>query len=360
MKSAVHSVFALFFALFATQVLAQRPLALTVEAGLHTGHLDAANQARLGLQWGIHEAALEYGASYSETPTQHFGLRYRAFLPAAPSLHGVLPFVQAGASLSHMPQYIWGTGETVRTFNLDLASGLKVSVWKGLHLSGHVGLRYSMINALTNQFISLSFGPAIRPVGGVALGYTLPLRASAEPGATDLPQPAATSKRHEIGIAFSSATLANWFGYSEFRLHYAYRLRPHWDLRAAVDLPAWPIYYASTMSVSRFWQPGLALGARFWANPSTSFAVFADAGLVGVRRFLPMFSDFAVSQVRLEPELGTGVRACITPALAVELNAYLRAMPFRGLRNGFADNGVRLGVSYRFGAGRTPSTAMVD
>lgn len=350
----IRPLLTFLLAFLVSGVMAQRPLSVYAEAGLHTRFLNVPYQVRAGLQWGRDDVALEYGMGGGEQPGRHYGIRYRRVLHPATAQTRLVPFIQAGASLAFLSDAHMGPVYDFRSVNVDLAPGLRVAVWKGLVLSAHVGLRYADVRSSYDQTILYTFGPKVHPAGGIGVAYALPLRKADDPQPSEQPFPRVREPRHrhEIGLDFSQGYVANFLGYTDFRLRYAYRLRPHWDLRAAVDLPAWPITHLPTASLAAYWRPGVYAGARFWAFPGMRTALFVDAGLMGTHRYLPWISDYIAPSMALQPEVGMGLRTAITSRFGVELSAYLRQMPVPGMWGGTADNGVRLGLSYRFGGGR--------
>lgn len=339
----------LLCALFAPG-FAQQPISVYAEAGVGPRYRDVPYSVRAGLEFGRHDLALEYGIGSGTYQGYRYGVRYRHFLAASSADVDVQPFLQGGFSWNKRDFPIFGNGVSNRSALVDLAAGLQVWLWRGLRVSGHAGLRYMQPFAGPDAPFVYDLGPRLYVVGGVGLAYSVPRREDKILPHSPLPASAKPMlPRHEVGIGLTVGHVAHLFRYSDLRLHYALRVHRLWDLRAAVDLPNWPLGTDYPYPYMEYWRPGVYAGARFWALPATRFSVFADAGLAYGPRFDARFAYFIHRDPVFEPCLGAGVRANFHPNLSLEVSSQLRLMPYRGIPQGIADNAVHLGLNYRFG-----------
>ena len=329
---------------------AQIPISAYVEAGLNTQAYDAPAQVSAGLEFGRHDFGVEFAPGYTLDEVAKIGLHYRFSMQAAAAQGPLDPFVQVGISTVILPSNYPSRPFYFQSDNLDVGLGLKVGLGLGISLRGHAGLQVVVPRGTYPTTSAYGFDVGLRPGGGIGLAYSLGLnhkRFREIPG-----QPASLGRQHEFGLAFTRNYLQNKISYSDLRFHYAFRLAPRWDFRFALDVPTWP--FDPDVTVNRLdWRPGVFLGTRFWAYPGARIEVFAEGGIFLPGRFPLNAVSIGGLRFNFEPELSTGFRTRITPALHAELITSMRLLLFRGIYPGVADNGFRVGLAYRLGGKKT-------
>jgi hypothetical protein len=325
---------------------AQIPVSAYAEAALESNGAYPIAQGCVGWEFGRHDVGLEFAPGGASIPFIKLGLRYRYSLLAAAAQGPLDPFVQVGFSSSNYPAVFPSRPTAVAAENVDATLGLKVGLGLGFSLRGYAGMRLLIPREIDKQVTWYGYQVLARPVAGIGLAYSVGLNHMRTKEIPD--EPASMGQQHEFGLALSRHYLQNWIGYSDIRIHYAFRFAPRWDFRFVLDVPTWPFDPAVTSN--RFdWRPGVFLGSRFYAFPGARFGLFAEGGLFLPSRFPLNAVSIGGLRFNFEPEFGTGLRARITPALHAELVTSMRLLFIRGIHPGIADNGVRLGLAYRFG-----------
>lgn len=265
----------------------------------------------------------------------------------------VQPFITEKITFDNLPGAPFFSGRTVSSFHLTAMTGMKVMLFRGIHLIGETGgnIQWFHVEGIDHTF---EHRPMIRPRACLGLGYTFQLRPyqGLRQYADTLPAVAMAPKRHTIML---QASHANYFLFQpsiEYRLQYAYHLKPRWDAYLGLEAATTRWFFPTRPGRDSVQPLGARLGMRFFPlGKLRRVAFYGDASLALSKRVNRYFLQIAPNTKNLQLELGCGLQVRILPSLNANMAFFHRTFwnfPGTGFRRE-RENGIVFGLGWQFG-----------
>ena len=304
-----------------------------------------------GFEWERFYVGMEYGLPMPAEEAYEGSLIFRAAFTKSKFGDRVVPYTSLRLSYSNVPKApVFGTPS--KAYYAMLHNGAKLMLWDGIHLTGEAGGYIQKFDVPAKQHF-LEERLRIRPSLLVGLGYTLGLRPwkglrQRQPAIPALDQ---VVPRHTVGL---KASQANYFIFPptiEYRMDYAYSLKPRWDVYGGVELGVSRWFFPTEAGRDSVKLLGGRVGARFFPLGRGRLSYYADGSIALGKRLNRYFYYLGPNTKNLQAELGGGLRLGLYKGLSADLAFFQRwfwVFPGNGMNRSF-ETGVVFGLSYGFG-----------
>lgn len=225
-------------------------------------------------------------------------------------------------------------------------------VAQGFHLMAEAGFCVQRIDVPNQQHFTES-RTWVRPSLMLGLGYTLRILPWSGFQQRVIPSEPleAPSSRHTVSLRASKAVNFIFPPTVEYRVGYAYGLRPRWDVYGGVEIGVSRWFFPVEEGRDSVRVLGGRLGMRFFPLGRGRLSYYADGSVALGKRLNGYFSTVGSNSKNSQMELGSGLRLELYKGLSADVAFFQRwfwVFPDVYV-NREGESGVVFGLNYRFG-----------